>query len=173
MNKINEIQILTNVRLSQTQKFVLTKLVIPDSTPLTSYEQTSSEKNVVANRDILVKLGMVEVGENAVQITKKGREALRNENLVDDMGNLTEQGEQYAYAEKLEDIEKIVAQQQNEPMTPDTGQKPETGQQNDVQTIEMPAQAPDGIMPESWSMISDMQDKLLHKQFIKKYSKKS
>lgn len=175
MDKINEVQVLTNIRLSHAQKFVLAKLMLPNATPLTSYESVSSGKNVVANRNVLIKLGMVKVGANEAQITEKGKDALKNENLVDDMGTLTPQGEQYAYATDLEDLAKIAAKDQKDPETPapELGTTQETPPGGAQQPTEIASQNDAGTpMPETWSMISDMQTELSEKRFIKKHSKK-
>jgi len=175
MEKINETPVLTNVSLSQAQKYILTKLMLPNATPLTSYEQTTADRNIVANRDVLVKLGMMQVGDNEAQITEKGQEALRNEALVDGGGNLTPDGEQYAYAESLADIEKVVGQGK-QPPEPDTGQdftqaKPDgTSPASGIAT-----QSDSEVAPsfESWAMVSDIHETLEHKLFIDKHSIKS
>ncbi len=175
MNEINEVQILTNVRLSQAQKFILTKLMLPNATPLTSYEQTSDGKNIVANRDVLIKLGMVQVGQNEAQITEKGQSALQNEALIDDTGNLTQEGEQYAYAEKLEDVETLADQGQR-PEEPNTGQDLTQARPDGPSPVAGIATQSDAEAKpsfESWEMISDIQEALTRKQFIENHSKKS
>ncbi len=172
MNTINEIQVLTNIRLSQAQKYVLTKLVLPNTTPLTSYESVSTGKNVVANRNILVKLGMVQVGDNEARITEKGMSALKNENLIDDSGALTPQGEEYAYAENLEDVEKLAAKQPEKPQTgmaQDTSPITQAAAQQPKQIATPPA---DISFPESGSLIYDMETLLSEKYFIEKHPKK-
>jgi len=109
MVKINESQILTNVRLSIAQKYVLSKIHLPTQTPLTAFSSVSDNENVVAARQGLEKLEMVGVDEtkNEAWITEKGKAALRNENLIDEMDNLTPEGEQYAYAKTFADAEQI------------------------------------------------------------------
>lgn len=174
MDSINEVQVLTNIRLSQAQKYILAKLVLPNSTPLTSYEEISSGKNIVANRDILIKLEMLKLGANEAEITDKGINALKNENLVDNNNSLTQQGEQYAYATSLEDIEKIAAQEQKEPQKPapelgNTAETPVGGPQQPTEIAR--EQDPGGPALESWAMISDIHNEFIKKQFIKKYLK--
>lgn len=172
MDTINETQVLTNIRLSHAQKFVLAKLTLPNLTPLTAYEHISTGKNIVANRDILIKLGMVKVGQNEAEITEKGTQALQNENLIDDMGNLTEQGEGYAYAKDLVAIEKLAAKEK-----PPEVPEPEI---SDMEKPQVPvaagASSPDAgvqdVSFESWSMISAMQEELSEKEFLKKKTSK-
>lgn len=115
MTILSEIQILTNIRLSDIQKYILAKLVLPNATPLTKYSEISGNKNLVANRDLLVKLGMIKLGANEAEITEKGLTALRNENIIDENGNLTPTGEIYAYSKTPEEAERKIEQQTEEP----------------------------------------------------------
>jgi len=168
MEKINEVQILTNVRLSHAQKFILSKLMLPEKTPLTSFEQVSTGRNILSNRDILIKLGMLIVGENEAEITEKGKEALRNENLIDDMDNLTDQGEQYAYAKDLAEVERLAAQEK-EPEMPDLNHK--QSEIEEPKPIGNTAQDQQAAGPfEQWSMINDAQSILKESEFLEEYS---
>lgn len=172
MDEINENRILTNVRLSQAQKFILAKLSLPESTPLTSYGQVSSGKNMVANRNVLVKLGMVIVGANEAEITETGIHAMQNENLIDDMGTLTPQGEEYAYADSIEDVEKLASQQETPPEIPQNelpGKEPEA-RPNPPMGLAPNEDAPLASSFESWGMISDAQTTISEKEFLKRYS---
>jgi len=170
MENISEVQVLTNVRLSHAQKYVLAKLMLPNQTPLIAYTNVSTGKNVVANRDVLVKLGMVIVGANEAEITEQGKAALQNENLVDDMGNLTPQGEQYAYAKDLAAVEQIAAQEKPPEMPspeaePAQEPKPMGIAPEDTRSAE--------ISFESWSMISSIQEELMQKEFLKTHTSKT
>ncbi len=164
-----------NIRLSQAQKFVLAKLLLPDATPLTSYEQTSGSRNIVANRDTLEKLEMVEIAPNSATITDKGTEALKQEGLVDDMGSLTPLGEKYAFAPDLNAIGDIAAAQKDELQGMGQGQDQTSTSEPpaDKQMNDMPQQleTPTGAL-ESWSMISDMQSELSENLFMRKHGKK-
>lgn len=159
MNIITEVQVLTNIQLSQAQKLILSKLMLPEKTPLTSYEQVSSGRNMVANRDTLVQLGMITVGDNTAEITDKGQNAARNENLVDDMGTLTSQGETYAYAKDLNDIADMD-QQNNEPMN----NNPEVEEPKPMGNTARDSVANMGF--ESWNMIKTAQHKLSEQEFM-------
>ena len=160
MVKINESQILTNVRLSIAQKYVLSKIHLPTQTPLTAFSSVSDNENVVAARQGLEKLEMVGVDEtkNEAWITEKGKAALRNENLIDEMDNLTPEGEQYAYAKTFADAEQISVKEKL-PQLPAPEQTPE---------LDKTTPPPMGVSPndqqplsfESWSMISEAQAEL-------------
>lgn len=175
-NNLNEVRTLNNVLLSEAQKFILTKLLLPEATPLTSYSSISAGKNIVANRDILVKLGMLTLGDNEAEITDTGIAALKNEGLVDDSGELSDLGQRYAYAEDLEAVEKISAEQKAPDQTPAPAN----------QQGEPPAPGSDGTPPmgianqsdaeakpsfEAWSMVTDFQQELAKKSFLEKHTK--
>jgi hypothetical protein len=171
MIKINENQILTNVRLGIAQKYVLAKIFLPTQTPLTAFSSVSDDENVVAARETLEKLGMIGVNEtkNEAWITEKGKAALRNENLIDDMDNLTPAGEQFAYAKTFADAEKIAAQEKS-PELPSPEQSSE---------VDKTPSLPMGISPNSeqplslescaWSMIAAMQERLSEAEFKRLY----
>ncbi len=168
---INENRVLTNVRLSQVQKLILTKLMLPNTTPLVSYDRISTGSNMVANRDILVKLGLIQLATDTANITTPGEEALRGEGLVDDSGTLTPTGEKYAYADNLNSLAKDI-DQPVKPAEPNTDTKqPEREVSIDADVItqsSMEAPAPF----ESWTMISNMQETINHAKFIKDRTKK-
>ncbi len=50
------------------------------------------ETNLLGARDAMAKLGLLEVGENYVAVTPKGEEVMRDEFLIDEMGEVTEKG---------------------------------------------------------------------------------
>lgn len=176
-NNLDEARTIGNVLLSEAQKFILTKLLLPNSTPLLGYQNISVGKNIVANRDVLVKLGMITLGDKEAEITEAGIEALRNEGLVDDSGQLTDLGERYAYAKDLEDVEKISAEmtapnamkpagpdQQGEPPAPGSEGTPPMGIAN---------QSDKEVQPsfEAWSMVTEFQEELTKKTFLDKHKK--
>lgn len=179
MNIISEERIETNISLSNTQKYVLTKLIASETGQM-AYEAVSRGRNIVASRDNLTKANLMTFsdGETPQQekkfaaITDQGTQVLKDEGLVDEMGQLTDTGNQYAYAESPEDIEALGAQ----------NTKPEMPQQ--VSPDMKPAQpmgdgqgsagmggldVGGGEAPmESWSMISEMNDALNESKFLKK-----
>lgn len=170
MDKINEVQVLTNIRLSHAQKFVLGKLSLPNVTPLTAYSSVSNDKNIVANRDVLVKLGMVKLGDNEAEITEKGIAAMQNEGLTDETGNLTDLGEQYAYAKDLEAVEQIAAQEKSpEVPAPEQEIPPET---KPMGISSQNVQDSTKVSFESWTMVSDIQNELSEKEFLKNHAVK-
>lgn len=176
-NNLDEARTLGNVLLSEAQKFILTKLLLPDSTPLLGYQNISVGKNIVANRDVLVKLGMLTLGDNEAEITEAGTEALRNEGLVDEAGQLSDLGERYAYAEDLEAVEKISAEMQApgaiQPAGPDKQGEPPAPGSDGTPPMGIANQSDQEAKPsfESWSMVTEFQQELSKRTFLKNHKK--
>lgn len=182
MNKIDETRTL-DVALSHAQKFVLSRLVLPDQSPNTAYDATSADsnlkstrddKNIVANRKYLAKLGLLTLDDNtdSVKITERGIKALQQENLIDDMGSLTPQGEIYAYAIDLEDIANKV-EQGTQKQVPTSSPVPDTSKEPPP-TFSPPlgianAEPNAAMASESWTMIADMQENLAHRAFLNQH----
>ncbi len=101
MKTINERRIHDAIQLSSVQKFVLAKLVAAE-TPLTAYEEVNRGANTVTATQMLGKLGLMSMAENHAEITEQGREALQKEGLIDEMGELTEEGQLWGFAESAE-----------------------------------------------------------------------
>jgi len=178
MDIVNEKRVHGNISLSHTQKYVLAKL-IASPTPLTAYESVSNGRNVVAARDQLTGLGLMQYQENEAVISDSGMEAMREENLVDDMGNLTDEGEQYGYASGPEDVEKLAAQNK-QPELPDNPAEPQNadtqqqgaGQPNPFAGTPATSGSADGNMSlESLSLILEINILLKEQQFLKKIDK--
>lgn len=105
---LTEKEILTTIRLSGVQKSVLAKIVAA-ATPEVGYEQISNGRNFVAARDILKKLGLIDFSEGTASMTEAGNKVMKDENLMDDTGQLTSDGQSYVEAETPNDIKKPQA----------------------------------------------------------------
>lgn len=103
MDKITEAQTITNIHLSDTQKVVLTK-IIASATPTTAHEAISDGRNLVEARNLLAKLGLIQFDQGTAAVTPEGEEVMRDENLIDEMGQLTPDGEQYSQVEDPNDL---------------------------------------------------------------------
>ena len=57
-------------------------------------EDPRIESNLLGARETLAKLGLLEVGENYVAVTPEGEEVMRDEFLIDEMGEVTEKGDE-------------------------------------------------------------------------------
>lgn len=101
-------KILDTIRLSTNQKRVVAK-IIAAPTPKIAAEEISDGSNMIAARDMLMKLGIITLQMNdAAELTDKGRQLAQAENLADETGNLTPDGEKYAYTDETGGEDKDV-----------------------------------------------------------------
>ena len=103
MKKITETRTLSTIHLSDMQKSVLSK-IIGSATPETAIEEISDGRNMVANRDILIDLKLIQTTEKDAVVTDAGKEVMRDENLIDDSDQLTQDGQQYSQAKDPNDL---------------------------------------------------------------------
>jgi hypothetical protein len=96
---LTERQILTNIHLGDFQKKVLAKIVAANDEHDAYDDVSIGDINMIAARDTLEKIGMIDVdqAEEVVSVTSQGMEAMKKENLVDDMGQLTDEAQNYIY----------------------------------------------------------------------------
>jgi len=88
---------LTTVTLSSNQKRVMAKIVA-SPTPKVAGEEISGSQNLVAARDQLSKLGAIQSVDGEASLTDVGQRLAREENIIDDSGGLTPDGEQLAHS---------------------------------------------------------------------------
>lgn len=81
-------------RLTTTQKSVLLSIYAAP-TPETAYDATTGADNAAASKQSLRTLGLIVVDDvnGRAGVTDKGQEALANNNLIDDVGQLTDEGQ--------------------------------------------------------------------------------
>ena len=92
--------LLPTVRLTDTQKKVLTKIASA-ATPVVAGEQISGDQNMLAARKILVDLGLITYSDSkGAGLTDSGRQVMIDHALLDDGGELSADGEKYAYDNK-------------------------------------------------------------------------
>ena len=106
MKNIIEARTLTNIRLSDTQKVALTKIVAAPTEEV-AYEELNNGRNIVAARDQLEKLGLISVAEGSAILTDEGKQVMKDENLMDETEQLTDVGQQYAAVQDPADVAKI------------------------------------------------------------------
>jgi predicted transcriptional regulator len=173
MDTLNETQILTNVGLQDTDKFILAKLSQNQPSHL-EYLQTLGSRKLIVHREQLAKVGLITLDDNqqVADITDKGREALKAEGILDDTGNLTPEGEKYANANNLEDLAKVISKEKSAtPPAPNTEPRVTANQPTSVAAPEQETGQADLGLPEAWSMISLIQEELNQKEFLKKHKK--
>lgn len=96
---LNERRVLTNLRLTDHQKAVLTRAKIAQ-TPRVATDNTSKNTSMVAARNQLAKLGLITFDGTNTEVTPQGEQLMKDEALIDDMGELTQAGTEVAYDDK-------------------------------------------------------------------------
>jgi hypothetical protein len=91
-----EKRVLTNVRLTQHQMKVLA-MILASPEGIVPDEDISKGPNLTQARKILTKLGLItHDGDNKYSVSDTGQAVAKDENIVDDTGQLTELGNQLA-----------------------------------------------------------------------------
>jgi len=172
MKTINERFQDESIQLSAAEKFVLAKLVASE-TPENAFGEVSRGENTVAARDKLTKLNLMTAAENRAEITEQGQEALRKEALVDEMGELTEEGQLYGYANTPEEAAKADHAQKGKPEAPvqSSPQADPMGGAAPTDSTGVASQQagePDAFSIESIEMLRGFQEVLKESNFLKK-----
>jgi len=119
MKNLTETKILTNVHLSDAQKLVMAKIKASGNANVAA-EQARNSPNLAAAQKSLAKLGLVQVDDTGATLTDKGIKTMTDENLMDESGELTAEGQKYADAKDLTDLSKKDKEQPaEEPVAPD------------------------------------------------------
>jgi hypothetical protein len=101
-------KLLDTVRLSSNQKRVIAK-IIAAPTPKIAAEEISDGANMIKARDVLIDLGLITVTLNdEAALTDKGQQLAQAENLADQSGNLTPDGEKFAFTDQYNTDDKDV-----------------------------------------------------------------
>jgi hypothetical protein len=78
--------------LTDAQKGMLVT-VFASATPQQAFDMASGSPNTIQAKDELVRLGLVQQSANQLALSPSGKDALYNNNLVDQTGQLTPEGE--------------------------------------------------------------------------------
>lgn len=84
---------MNTVRPSETQKQIIA-LIIAAPTPRVAGDDISQTPNLVAARDILAKLGMINFDMGNAELTEAGSALAVDQNIADESGMLTDYGTQ-------------------------------------------------------------------------------
>lgn len=142
-------RILTNVRLSDSQKIVMARAIIAE-TPQIAYENINEGINLRAAALELHKLGLLNYDADDTYVTESGKDVLRDENIIDETDQLTEDGERYAEMEGPSEIKD------------DDGAPPEVPpQEEDPMAKELG-------LPEQWGLLGSIADEVGFEEQLKK-----
>jgi hypothetical protein len=89
-------RLLSAVHPTTNQKRVLAK-ILAAPTPTVAGAEISKDANLVAARNMLMKLGVISFANNEATLTDRGTQIAAEENISDQAGQLTPAGQQLAY----------------------------------------------------------------------------
>jgi len=97
-------RILTTIHLNDIQKEVLAKTKAAP-TPQVAFEEISGkpeqiDDNFAAAKDALVDMGLLTQSDDTLEVTERGIQVMKDENLIDDMGEFTEDGNELVGKER-------------------------------------------------------------------------
>ena len=142
-----EKRILTNIRLTDHQKAVLTRVKIAQS-PRIATDNTKKNTSMDAAREQMIRLGLIAFDGTNTTITPQGEQLLKDESLIDDMGELTPDGQEAAYDDKDQPQAGQDQPPQDDQMGMDGEQPPAAGGQD--------MSIPPSLQGESFSLIRSL-----------------
>lgn len=95
--------------LTRLQRELLVK-VYTSATPTVAFEIANSNQNNRANKDILIRLGILEERDGEVIVTENGEQIARDEDLIDDEGGVSPLGQEYVEETILYKLTTLIAQ---------------------------------------------------------------
>ena len=103
-------RIIQSIHLSDMQARVML-IVHQAPTPEVAFEELGAqdpriEDNLLGARDNLARIGLLDVGPNALSVNEKGEEVMRDEYLIDESGQPTEKGNEILQAHSDEQPER-------------------------------------------------------------------
>ena len=129
-------RIMSSVHPTNSQLRVFAK-ISASATPKVAGEEVSKDVNVVAARNMLVRLGLITLNNGEAELTQQGSQVAQDENIIDQTGQLTQRGKALAYTNSSD-------QQDNDT----TGQQPETGQ--------LPPDGDQGLSLEGFTLLKEL-----------------
>lgn len=91
-------RLMSAVHPTTNQKRVLAKIAAAP-TPVVAGTEISKDANLVAARNLLMKLGLITFADGSAEMTEKGQQVAADENIVDQSGELSSVGQELAYTD--------------------------------------------------------------------------
>lgn len=89
-------RILPSIRPTDNQRRVIAR-IIASPTPAVAGEAISGDVNLVAARNMLMKLGAITYAEGQAELTDRGMQIAVEENIASETGELTPSGQKLAF----------------------------------------------------------------------------
>lgn len=93
-------RIMSAVHPTDNQKRVLAK-IIAAPTPAVGAQSISGDANLIAARNMLMKMGLITFASGEANVTDSGMQVAADENVTDESGQLTQVGQELAYTDAL------------------------------------------------------------------------
>ena len=110
-------QVIRTLHLSDMQKEVLAKVKAAPNAQVAfeelAHEPDEVDDNIAAARDQLEDLGLLAILQDGIRVTTRGLEVMKDENLIDETGEFTEEGQEYAGRDRGKEPEDVAG---GEPM---------------------------------------------------------
>lgn len=90
-------KLLQTIKLTDTQKQVLCK-IIASPTEMTALESIKGN-NMVEAKNMLFDLGLISFDDDEISVTEQGMQLMRDYNLIDEQGQLTDEGSKHAFVD--------------------------------------------------------------------------
>lgn len=86
--------ILSTIRPTQNQLVVLATIIANKNHPAQAANDLSTNENIVAARNILMKLNVITYSDTSANLTSQGEQLAKDYDIMDEAGELTEKGQQ-------------------------------------------------------------------------------
>lgn len=93
-------RIMSALHPTSNQKRVIAK-ILAAPTPMVAGSEISNDANIVAARNMLMKLGVITFTNGEAQLTDSGLKIASDENIADANGQLTSAGQKLAYTDTM------------------------------------------------------------------------
>lgn len=94
------------------QKQVLC-MIASAPTPESAAVNISKGPKLVTARDMLAKIGLIKINSNEAALTEQGKQIMINQNLMDETGSLTPEGQKYGYVKTNESLFQQINKRSN------------------------------------------------------------
>ncbi len=112
MNLINEKRTFNTLRLTDNQKKVMTR-IMSSATEKLAAQEISKGRALITARDILVKLQMIDFRDGYAALTSDGEQLMKDYNLTDETGQLTDDGNEFAYEKEEQPVKESLLKHLN------------------------------------------------------------
>lgn len=119
-------RLLSTLRPTSNQLRVIAKIAASQDVPARAAAEISSSANLIAARNLLMKLNVITYTDNSATLTDIGQQLAQEQNITDEGGQLTDEGNKLAASESNGKPDKEIPAQNQEQSSMGGGQLPGT-----------------------------------------------